>query len=216
MQEVFNLSLGLCLIASCCISFCHAALIYPTNSEYGLFVAISVPISLPHRNVFLSYNYEFNYYHPEHVYKFPPILMGEDFEDGYLTYPTHDATQSRQFREKRELSLMTRKTFYTILRDKLDRSGYPAEACLLRMICETNASALGEINGFLGNIVHVIFTPSSSRDEQLSPVYYQAEADGQQQQCSLYDSDCPYNVMDLISTPVERILQDIVQRRRRK
>ncbi|XP_030557886.1 uncharacterized protein LOC115760592 [Drosophila novamexicana] len=226
------------------IVFLIITLIYPTNSEYGLFVAISVPISLPHRNVFLSYNYEFNYYHPEHVYKFPPILMGQDFADGYLTYPTHDAAQSRQchnctvgtnttepeipepektrdtttapVREKRELSLMTRKTFYTILRDKLDRSGYPAEACLLRMICETNASTLGEINGFLGSIVHVIFTPSSSRDEQLSPDYYQAEADGLQQQCSLYESDCPYNVMDLISTPVERILQDIVQRRRRK
>jgi len=39
-------------------------------------MAISVPIGLPHRNVFLSYNYEFNYYQPEHVYKYPPILVG--------------------------------------------------------------------------------------------------------------------------------------------
>lgn len=83
--------------------------------------------------------------------------MGQDFADGYLTYPTHDAAQSRQchnctvgtnttepeipepektrdtttapVREKRELSLMTRKTFYTILRDKLDRSELQLKMC---------------------------------------------------------------------------------------
>lgn len=38
------------------------------------------------------------------------------------------------------------------------RSGYPAEPCLLRLICETNDSTLSENNGFLGNIVHIIFT----------------------------------------------------------
>ncbi|XP_023172816.2 uncharacterized protein LOC111600770 [Drosophila hydei] len=211
MQSLFNLGLGLCLLSSCCISINHAALLYPTNSEYGLFMAIAIPISLPHRNVFLSYNYEFNYYQPEHVYKFPPILMGQDFEDGYLTYPTHNARESRDCknctvsanstqpemtnippeketsetptkqRERRNLPMLTRKTFYAMISDKLDRSGYPAQACLLRLICETNASTLGEINGLLGNIVHVIFSPSSSRDEQLPTAYYQAEFDGLQQ-----------------------------------
>ncbi|XP_034475678.1 uncharacterized protein LOC117782755 [Drosophila innubila] len=219
----------------------ETALLYPTNSEYGIFMAISVPVSLPHRNVFLSYNYEFNYYQPEHVYKFPPILMGNDFADGYLTYPTFDNANGRQCdnctvstnstatttetkktktletgRQKRELSLMTRKTFYAMLRDKLERSGYPPEACLLRLICETNDSTLGEINGLLGNIVHIIFTPSSSRDEQLPSVYYQAESDGLQQQCAAYNNDCPHNVLDLISAPVEQILKDIANRSRRK
>ncbi|KAH8370132.1 hypothetical protein KR093_002247 [Drosophila rubida] len=201
-----------------------------------IFMAISVPISLPHRNVFVSYNYEFNYYQPEHVYKFPPILMGNDFADGYLTYPTKDVsgrechnctvstnstavkleTTEQTNRTRRELSLMTRKTFYGMLQDKLERSGYPPEACLLRLICETNESTLGEINGLLGNVVHIIFTPSSSRDEQLPSIYYQAEADGLQQECGAYHSDCPHNVLDLISAPVEQILKDIANRSRRK
>ncbi|KAH8261170.1 hypothetical protein KR044_004163, partial [Drosophila immigrans] len=205
-----------------------------------IFMAISVPISLPHRNVFLSYNYEFNYYQPEHVYKFPPILMGNDFADGYLTYPTNGVssrechnctvstnstavkleataqTSSDKSRPKRELSLMTRKTFYAMLQDKLERSGYPPEACLLRLICETNDSTLGEINGLLGNIVHIIFTPSSSRDEQLPSIYYHAEADGLQQQCGAYHDGCPHNVLDLISAPVEQIIKDIANRTRRK
>lgn len=59
-------------------------------------------------------------------------------------------------------------------------------------------------------------SPSSSRDEQLPNSYYQAEADGLQQQCGLYDIDCPHNIMDLISMPVERILTDLANRRRRK
>ncbi|XP_017864598.1 PREDICTED: uncharacterized protein LOC108614890 [Drosophila arizonae] len=173
--------------------------------------------------------------------------MGQDFEDDYLTYPTHDAREGRscvnctvsanstqaesmkipaeqqktsetpaKHREKRNLTILSRKTFYAMIRDKLDRSGYPAEACLLRLICETNASTLGEINGLLGNIVHVIFSPSSSRDEQLPNAYYQAESDGLQQRCANYDGDCPHNVLDLISVPVERVIQDLVHRRRRK
>ncbi|KAH8410974.1 hypothetical protein KR222_004299, partial [Zaprionus bogoriensis] len=209
-----------------------------------IFMAISVPISLTHRNVFLSYNYEYNFYLPEHVYKYPPILMG-DFEDSYLTYPTtgdsrqcHNCTvstnstatatasakqqqaehakKSARERQKREMPLMTRTTFYSMLSDKLQRSGYPGEACVLRFICETNASSLSENNGVLGNIVHIIFTPTSSRDEQLHESYYQAEADGLQQQCGSYDADCPHNVMDLISVPLERVLQDLASRRRRK
>ncbi|XP_033233843.1 uncharacterized protein [Drosophila pseudoobscura] len=218
-----------------------SALLFTTNSEYGIFMAISLPIGLPHRNVFLSYNYEFNYYQPEHVYKYPPILMG-DYQDSYLTYPTsgrgdngrhcqncterrdqdgetksntssNSTTESESTstsREKRSLSLMSRSIFYSMIRDKLKRSGYPAQACLLRMICETNASQLGEVNGFLGSLIHIIFTPSSSKDEHLPDEFYQAEWDGRHhQECSSYTSICEANILDLISVPVEQTLSDI-------
>ncbi|XP_043642546.1 uncharacterized protein LOC122612784 [Drosophila teissieri] len=221
-----------------------SSLLFTTNSEYGIFMAISVPIGLPHRNVFLSYNYEFNYYQPEHVYKYPPILMGQDFEDGYLTYPTTgreakgrhcpsctdwkiegnlNSTSSNKnstkaaSREKRGLTLMSRSVFYAMLRDKLRRSGFPAEPCLLRLICDTNASQLGEVNGFLGSLVHIIFSPSSSKDEHLPKEYYQAEWDGREhQECSAYTKSCDHNILDLVSVPLEQALSDIVSRRRRK
>ncbi|XP_022225114.2 uncharacterized protein LOC111075900 [Drosophila obscura] len=225
----------------------NSALLFTTNSEYGIFMAISVPIGLPHRNVFLSYNYEFNYYQPEHVYKYPPILMG-DYEDSYLTYPTsgrgdsgrhcqnctererdqkgdtnrnsssNSTTESQsKSRGKRSLSLMNRSIFYSMLSDKLKRSGYPAEACLLRLICETNASQLGEVNGFLGSLIHIIFTPSSSKDEHLPDEFYQAEWDGRHhRECSGYIANCEANILDLISVPVEQALSDIVSGRRTK
>ncbi|KAH8348217.1 hypothetical protein KR084_005506 [Drosophila pseudotakahashii] len=216
------------------LNLVKSSLLYTTNSEYGIFMAISVPIGLPHRNVFLSYNYEFNYYQPEHVYKYPPILMGQDFEDSYLTYPTtgrHDKSRDWKIegnsttssnsstetvsREKRGLTLMSRSVFYAMLMDKLRRSGFPAEACLLRLICDTNASQLGEVNGFLGSLVHIIFSPSSSRDEHLPHEYYQAEWDGRQnQECSAYSKSCDHDILDLISVPLEQALGDIESRRR--
>ncbi|KRF97952.1 uncharacterized protein Dwil_GK27795 [Drosophila willistoni] len=210
MNMVFIL---ICIFAV--ISCIEAALIYTTNSEFGIFMAISVPLGLPHRNVFLSYNYEYNFYQPEHIYKYPPILMG-DYTDSYLTYPTtgrnFNTTKSHGKRDLR-LSSMTRSDFYVMLKDKMERSGYPAESCLLRSICETNASTLGTTNGFLGNLVHIIFSPSSSRDENLPQRYYQAEWMGRHKSdCSMYTLECKENILDLISMSVEQI----VQRRRRK
>ncbi|ALC42540.1 CG34184, partial [Drosophila busckii] len=240
---------SVCCYASLALTLTQAALLYPTNSEYGIFMAISVPVSLPHTNVFLSYNYEFNYYQPEHVYKFPPIIMGDNFEDSYLTYPTHDAkegqTKGRQCldnctlsetaveleqeaqteatsekatateqttaatakREKRELSLMSRTSFYAMLRDKLARSGFGGESCLLRLICEVSATQLGEVNGVLGSLMHVLFSPSTSAPEQLPLSYYQAELDGAREDCQHYEQHCGESLLDLISEPFELILQ---------
>ncbi|XP_017022244.1 uncharacterized protein [Drosophila kikkawai] len=198
-----------------------STLIYNTNSEFGIFMAISVPLSLKNRNVFLSYNYEFNYYQPEHIYKYPPILMGDNWEDGYLTYNTTggvDAlggySSSRKLRPSRSLPAMSRTNFYIMLKDKLERTGYPGEPCLLRLICETNASTLGQINGLLGSIVHILFTPSSSNDENLASDYYQAEWDGHRHgDCSSYASQCEENVLDLISRPLYDVLLEAIDRR---
>ncbi|KAH8254247.1 hypothetical protein KR032_009083 [Drosophila birchii] len=262
MCRVLNFSPWLCICAVIInLELGESALLFTTNSEFGIFMAISVPIGLPHRNVFLSYNYEFNYYQPEHVYKYPPILMGQDFQDGYLTYPTTgrdsngrhcqnctdwklegnitssaNVSEVAASREKRGLTLMSRSVFYAMLRDKLRRSGFPPEACLLRLICDTNASQLGDVNGFLGSLVHIIFrrvfkynklldipkflhtySPSSSKDEHLPHEYYQAEFEGREHRdCSAYTKDCEENVLDLISVPLEQALNDKASRRRRK
>ncbi|KAH8337896.1 hypothetical protein KR067_008935 [Drosophila pandora] len=208
--------------------FVQSTLIFNTNSEFGIFMAIAIPLSLKNRNVFLSFSYEFNYYQPEHLYKYPPILMG-DFEDSYLTYSTtggegatssrrsissDDSKNSTKMRPPRSLPAMSRTNFYIMLKDKLKRTGYPEEPCLLRLICETNASTLGQVNGLLGTLVHIIFTPSSSSDEHLDKEYYQAEWDGRQNgDCSQYAIQCKENVLDLISRPLDEILREVVDQR---
>jgi hypothetical protein len=42
----------------------YPVLLYPFNACTGILVAIAIPLNLPGRNVFLSYNYEFNYNMP--------------------------------------------------------------------------------------------------------------------------------------------------------
>lgn len=42
----------------------YPVLLYPYNACSGILVAIAIPLALPNRNVFLSYNFEMNYNMP--------------------------------------------------------------------------------------------------------------------------------------------------------
>lgn len=62
---------------------------------------------------------------------------------------------------------------------------------------------LGEHNGVLGSLMHVMFSPSSSRNEALPRRYYQAELDGvEQQNCAAYEKRCKRSVLQLITRPL--------------
>ncbi|XP_073847514.1 uncharacterized protein [Musca autumnalis] len=251
------------LLASVTVKFTQSTTFYPSNSAYGIFAAIAVPLDLPHRNVFISYNFEANYNLPQ-TWGIPPYATGiedEDlFEEGRLDSgkkcntnctmtsaeeiateedeeaddegeendetnttstegedlstesPTNSAeTQRRRRRRRRSMpSLLSRKHFYHILIDKFERSGFEGEPCLLRLICETNSSELGHINGVLGSIIHIMFSPSTSRNENLPLQYYQAEVDGIHDRCHHYEDVCKESVLDLISTPVHQIIDNLL------
>lgn len=47
--------------------------------------------------------------------------------------------------------------YYNLVTFTNCRSGFPGEACLLRLICETNSAQLAEVNGVLGSLMHVLF-----------------------------------------------------------
>ncbi|XP_054091242.1 uncharacterized protein LOC105221495 isoform X1 [Zeugodacus cucurbitae] len=236
-----------------CCNLCCSAVFFPTNSAYGIFAAIAVPLELPHRNVFISYNFEANYNLP-YTWDLPPIANGLEDEDLLVqardfrhmnqtdgctnctleieneittTTPTLNTTShvreepaTRRRRQPKSVvnSLLTRTHFYHILMDKFKRSGYNAEPCLLRLICETNSSGLGEVNGVLGSLVHIIFSfcfamtfsPSTSAHENLPLSYYQAEVDGSDGFCEDYVADCQENPLDLISAPLGDIIDDLM------
>ncbi|CAD7013977.1 unnamed protein product [Ceratitis capitata] len=254
----FYLSIILHLLWHC--KLCGSTTFFPTNSAYGIFAAIAVPLELPHRNVFISYNFEANYNLP-YTYDIPPIAYGVE-EDEIFSVPearvlqntndcanctesitkttpttkittttnasttsstaapllnatildSKEGTTKRRRRQKRSAlnSLLTRTHFYHILMDKFRRSGYNAEPCLLRLICETNASGLGEVNGVLGSLVHIIFSPSTSAHENLPLQYYQAEVDGAHGVCEDYIAECEDNPLDLISVPLGEIIDDLM------
>lgn len=226
-------------------NLCYSSVFFPTNSAYGIFAAIAVPLELPHRNVFISYNFEANYNLP-FTWGLPPIAEGIEDDDllnqsrGFrhmnqtdgctnctvekettqttTKIPTVNTTSNvretatRKRRQPKGVvnSLLTRTHFYHILMDKFTRSGYNAEPCLLRLICETNSSGLGEVNGVLGTLVHIIFSPNTSAHESLPLSYYQAEVDGSYGFCEDYVADCQENPLDLISAPLGDIIDDLM------
>ncbi|XP_041980986.1 uncharacterized protein LOC121734440 [Aricia agestis] len=162
------------------------ALIFPPTSLFGTFVAISVPIDIPDKNVFVSYNFESNYSVLSNITQIDEVL-----------FPNLPIISTRQARS------ITRELAYTVLETKFEEHGMNGRECMLRNICEAAETPLYH-NGLVGHIMHVIFTPSASKEEGLDDAYYEAEASGTNGDCSKYLQDCPMSLFDLITVLVEK------------
>ncbi|XP_016979708.1 uncharacterized protein LOC108045048 [Drosophila rhopaloa] len=214
---------------------------FTASSTHGIFAAIAVPLELPHRNVFVSYNFEANYNLPTNWEKWT-IFQNGPIESEEVVQDTDTDTEAESARklvdecqnctmeenevggeeqeeveestkvthkERKVRSLLTRSNIYRIFIDKLKRSGFQGESCLLRLICETSAAQLDEFNGVLGSLMHVLFSPSTSESEDLPLKYYQAEHDGWNNHCHFYEPGCGESILELISEPFEDILKHI-------
>ncbi|XP_012232285.1 uncharacterized protein [Linepithema humile] len=150
------------------------SLTFPTSSNMGIFVALSVPLEDPLNSISLSYFFEANYSLPLNITYFEPWTE----------------------RKKRRRSI-DRTTIYRVLESKFESSGYPGRECLLRAICETSEFPL-QHNGMIGDIMHVLFSPSTSRHEELPQDIVEAELVGRNGSCSKYQPQCPLGLFDLI------------------
>ncbi|XP_043259073.1 uncharacterized protein LOC122401174 [Colletes gigas] len=153
------------------------ALTFPEESGLGLFLALAVPLEDPYKSVAIANFFEATYDLPTNA------------SDEHLLFETG---QSR--RRRRSLN---RATVYEMLEIKFDSYGYQGHECLLRAICETSEHSLRH-NGLIGDILHVIFTPTSSRHEELPQDILQAEVVGRNGGCSKYQPQCPVGLFDLI------------------
>lgn len=156
---------------------------FPKTGAMGLFLAVSVPVGSARNNVFMAYNFEATYNLP----------YNETIEGDGLNWQTVDATEARS-----KIGF-NRTIAYKLLESKMENHGYPGQACLLRTICELSASSI-EHNGVLGEILKVVFEPSTSEDEQLPKIYNQAETDGKTYGiCTKYHSKCGISILDMVS-----------------
>ncbi|KAH8401132.1 hypothetical protein KR009_003170 [Drosophila setifemur] len=228
----------LCLIflVTICLDGANPFVAFTASSTHGIFAAIAVPLELPHRNVFVSYNFEANYNLPTNWEKWTIFQNGPIESEEVVDETEVDETEMESSRklsggcqncteeesseeeetteviatkERKTRSLLTRTNIYHIFVDKLKRSGFQGESCLLRLICETSAAQLDEFNGVLGSLMHVLFSPSTSESEDLPLRYYQAEHDGWNDHCHFYEPGCGESLLDLISEPFEEILKHI-------
>ncbi|XP_055678117.1 uncharacterized protein LOC129786890 [Lutzomyia longipalpis] len=187
-------------------------LAFPINSATGVLVALAIPLIIPHRNVFVSYNFEANYNMPTMASDLIPgpldrlEIIDRSFgektngdsadsqsnQDAKEVPPTTEKTKiesTEKKRSKRSSSdgLFSRKKIYIMLESKLRSSnshGHRGRACLLRAICEEAQEPINDHNGLIGDIIHIILTPSTSVREDIHPEYYRAEEFGHKGDCS--------------------------------
>ncbi|CAL7939734.1 unnamed protein product [Xylocopa violacea] len=144
---------------------------FPEGSGMGVFFALGVPLDIPEKSVLFSIYFEANY-----------ALPGEWNSSYYLEEP---------YLRKRSLD---RRLAYDILMNKLESFGYSGENCLLKMICEVANYPLTS-NGVLGDVLQILFTPSSSRDENLPSEIIEAE---HAVHCNSRYKKCPESPLALI------------------
>lgn len=58
-------------------------------------------------------------------------------------------------------------------------------------------------------LISIIFRPTTSKNENLPLIYYQAELDGIHDQCHHYEQECSESILDLISSPIHQIIDEL-------
>lgn len=77
--------------------------------------------------------------------------------------------------------------------------GFNGKSCLLRAICEAQQILLNIANGVLGDILHLVLTPSSTKGEIISSDFFDAERNGKHFDCKSYFENCSKSFLDSIS-----------------
>ncbi|XP_060813890.1 uncharacterized protein LOC132906056 [Bombus pascuorum] len=152
------------------------SLTFPEESTAGLFVALAIPLEEPYKSISIA-----------------------DFFEATYSLPTNASDEKLWLytEERRRKRSLDRATLYQAVENKFINYGYQGHECLLRAICETSEHYLRH-NGLIGDILHVIFTPTSSRHEPLPRDILQAEVVGRNGSCSKYRPQCPVGLFDLI------------------
>ncbi|XP_058448622.1 uncharacterized protein LOC131428594 [Malaya genurostris] len=174
-------------------------IVFTFNSATGILVALSIPLIIPGRNIFMSYNFEMNYNMP---------TDSTDYTQGVLKrietpeINTRDLKENEHVQQVRRSATFTRKKAYRSLELRLNKMGFNGKRCVLRAICEASDVPMYEHNGILGDLIQILLTPSHSADENLPPEFHRAEELGHRHDCSKYRRHCSKSILDLISVLV--------------
>ncbi|KAF4519443.1 hypothetical protein B566_EDAN008670 [Ephemera danica] len=148
---------------------------------------IEAALSLPVRkNVNVAMNVEANYVLPYNITQFYP-----EYQKGSL-WTEGVGRLDNGFG-------ITRRRVYATIERFMTQFGLNGQACLLRAICETSESSLRH-NGLFGDLLHIMFTPSSSKSEDLPDSYARAEEAGTRgQDCSQVYPECTSGILQLFT-----------------
>ncbi|XP_063843413.1 uncharacterized protein LOC135090527 [Scylla paramamosain] len=85
-----------------------------------------------------------------------------------------------------------RSQVYRVAENTISSAGLDGRVCLLRAICEVNLGYTAPELGLLGEVLHLLLSPS--KDARHMGEYTEAETQGKgEKDCSLYHAGCPYS-----------------------
>ncbi|XP_053611549.1 uncharacterized protein LOC128675861 [Plodia interpunctella] len=169
-------------------------LIFTSGTQWGVFATVSVPLH-PETTVSVAWFFEANYFTVDNSTYYEPFL-------GDISTLSRSKYKRSINKSKNDF---TRSFLYTFVETMLQQHGRGGRACLLRSICE-NASSQLLHNGLLGDLLHLLLTPSTSMSEDtLDDIYYEAEYLGLEGECDRYNDACPTNPVDSISVFLEKL-----------
>ncbi|CAH4021338.1 unnamed protein product [Pieris brassicae] len=161
-------------------------LIFTPFTQWGVFTTVAVPLDTE-ATVSVAWFFEANYYTVDNATWLEPLL-------GDVEISKREHRRSTDTKNK-----LTRKYFYTFIENMLENHGHPGQHCLLRAICE-NATSHFLHNGILGDLLHLLLTPSTSMSEDdIEDCYYEAEYWGLEDKCYYYEDACSTSPLEYMS-----------------
>ncbi|KAF5307133.1 hypothetical protein FQR65_LT07117 [Abscondita terminalis] len=131
------------------------------------------------------------------------IIMGLVLKAGYglPSNSTHYTNPKVVYAKKRSIS---RWDVYDALAETFKAYGFGGKECILRTICELAHTSLNKDNGILEEIIHTIFTPSTTSDNihaYYNNIYHAAEQYGKDnyRSCQFNYPNCPKNFAHLFT-----------------
>lgn len=128
-------------------------------------VAVALPIDLPGRNIYVSYNFEANYVLPsrstdftEGFYEKVLFVDGVEEKVDENSENVENDESENLARKAENFNLLSRRNLYQLIEHKMGNYGLNGRACLLRIICEVSLINFYETNGVFGNLFHILFT----------------------------------------------------------
>lgn len=125
-------------------------------------MALALPIDVPDRNIFVSFNFEANYALPTESTDFTQGLYDKILLIDKVTdeEPEVNKDDEEEFeaRKLESLNFFSRKHVYRMMEEKMENYGINGHGCLLRLICEVAGSEMIKTNGVFGNLVHILLT----------------------------------------------------------
>ncbi|KAL9696782.1 hypothetical protein quinque_016361 [Culex quinquefasciatus] len=197
---------------------CHRpkrALIFPraNPARHQLVAGFGIPADIEYiESVTLGYVFKAVYFLPWNSSHWVPQFLRRDEDTLFEPVDLLNQQQRRNFVEAEKgedgnWAERSRGEIYRALEAMADQKGHNGRSCLLRTICEAAEARFSHVSGIFGELLHILFTPSSTVDHHPNEDYTWAETLPAQYSprqpggsiCSDMFAECPFSLLGLFT-----------------